>query len=63
MNYPSSSEIQQLKTRLSKLLGYQSEEAWVANLAYELEWEPKNISDADLIHRYTVIVTFSLTLK
>ncbi|WP_043996826.1 hypothetical protein [Microcystis aeruginosa] len=54
--YISNYQIKSLTERLKNLLGYVPKEAWVINLAIEIEISPKPFfSDGQLVQRYREI--------
>ncbi|WP_043997897.1 hypothetical protein [Microcystis aeruginosa] len=54
--YISNYQIKSLTERLKNLLGYLPKEAWVINLAIEIEISPKPfLSDGQLVQHYREI--------
>jgi hypothetical protein len=54
--YLSTDQIKSLTERLKNLLGYLPKEAWVINLAFEIEISPKPFfSDGQLVQHYRKI--------
>ncbi|MBE8994379.1 hypothetical protein [Microcystis aeruginosa] len=54
--YISNYQIKSLTERLKNLLGYVPKEAWVINLAIEIEISPKQFfSDGQLVQHYREI--------
>jgi hypothetical protein len=54
--YLSNYQVQTLIERLTKLLGYPPKEAWVINLAFEIELSLKPFfSDVELLQHYQAI--------
>jgi hypothetical protein len=54
--YISNYQIKSLTERLKNLLGYLPKEAWVINLAFEIEISPKPFfSDGKLVQHYRKI--------
>jgi hypothetical protein len=54
--YISNYQIKSLTERLKNLLGYLPKEAWVINLAIEIEISPKQFfSDGQLVQHYRKI--------
>ncbi|MBE5230391.1 MAG: hypothetical protein INR81_15215 [Microcystis aeruginosa PMC 728.11] len=54
--YISNYQIKSITERLKNLLGYVPKEAWVINLAFEIEISPKHFfSDGQLVQHYREI--------